>query len=217
VIGKTRILSVNIDYFCNFVHPILKKGEKGTVKDPSPYKDQFKEVYFSYYARMKRFAQEYVILEEDAENIVHDVFFDLLAKNAELSSFINLQGFLFTMLKHKCIDFLRHKTMEQHIFHEMQEEYLGSLKLKYHSLEMLPDTLLSDTELDSIIQSAIESLPERCRKIFIMNKIEGKKQKMIAKELNISVSTVENQMTIAYKKLKEALKEYFPIFLFLYY
>src|SRR5690554_5956623 len=36
------------------------------------YKDQFKEIYISYYARMKRFAQQYVIREEDAENLVHD-------------------------------------------------------------------------------------------------------------------------------------------------
>jgi DNA-directed RNA polymerase specialized sigma24 family protein len=47
-----------------------------------------------------------------------------------------------------------------------------------------------------------------------MNKIDCKKQREIAKELNISINTVESQMSIAYKKLKEDLKEYFPVFLF---
>jgi len=44
------------------------------------YKDQFKEVYISYYARLKRFARQYVVREEDAENIVQDIFSELLGK-----------------------------------------------------------------------------------------------------------------------------------------
>lgn len=52
---------------------------------------------------------------------------------------------------------------------------------------------------------------------FYKNKIEGKKQKEIAAELNISINTVETQMGIAYKKLKTELKDYFPLFLFLLY
>ncbi len=49
-----------------------------------------------------------------------------------------------------------------------------------------------------------------------MNKIDGKKQKQIAEELNISVNTVESQMAIAYKKLKEALKDYSPLLIFFF-
>ena len=48
-----------------------------------------------------------------------------------------------------------------------------------------------------------------------MNKIEGKKQKTIAQELNISINTVESQMAIAHKKLKELLKNYVSLFIFL--
>lgn len=48
-----------------------------------------------------------------------------------------------------------------------------------------------------------------------MSKIEGKKQKEIAQELNISINTIETQMGIAYKKLRIELKDYFPILLFI--
>ena len=58
-------------------------------------------------------------------------------------------------------------------------------------------------------------LPEKCREIFIKSKIEGKKQKDIAAELNISLKTVENQMAIAYKKIKSELKDYLPLLIFL--
>lgn len=43
----------------------------------SRHKSEFEKIYLSYYSRMKRFAQEYVIREEDAENIVQDLFLDL--------------------------------------------------------------------------------------------------------------------------------------------
>ena len=64
---------------------------------------------------------------------------------------------------------------------------------------------------------AINSLPEKCREIFIKNKIEGKKQKEIALELNISINTIESQMAIAYKKLRVELKDVLQLFVFLYF
>ena len=182
----------------------------------STYKAQFEEVYISFFSRMKRFARQYVIHEEDAENIVQDIFFELWEKQLEFTSFVNLNGFLFMILKNRCIDFLRRKTLEQQAAEEMQSEYVRTLKLKFESLEALDNKILNESNIDTIIQNAIESLPEKCREIFVMNKIEGKKQKTIAHELNISINTVESQMAIAYKKLKEALKDHVLLFLFFF-
>jgi RNA polymerase sigma-70 factor (family 1) len=182
----------------------------------STYKIQFEETYVSCYARMKRFARQYVIREEDAENIVHDIFLELWEKQLDFTSLVNLNGFLFMMLKNRCIDFLRRKTIEQQVVDEIQSEYIRTLKLKSESLEALDNQFLNETDIDAVIQNAIDSLPEKCRQIFVMNKIEGKKQKVIAQELNISVHTVESQMAIAYKKLKEALKDYTLLFLFFF-
>ncbi|WP_255417315.1 RNA polymerase sigma-70 factor [Proteiniphilum sp. X52] len=180
------------------------------------YKARFEEAYVSYYARMKRFARQYLIREEDAENIVQDIFSELWEKRLDFTSLVNLNGFLFMMLKNRCVDFLRRKTFEQLAVDEIQSEYTRTLKLKFDSLEALDNKLLNENDIDTIISNAIDSLPERCREIFVMNKIEGKKQKVIARELNISIHTVESQMAIAYKKLKEALKDYMPLFLFFF-
>lgn len=182
----------------------------------STYKAQFEEVYLSFYARMQRFARQYVIREEDAENLVQDIFFELWEKQLDLTSFINLNGFLFMMLKNRCIDFLRRKTIEQQAVDEIQSEYIRTLKLKFESLEALENKFLNESDIENIIQSAINSLPEKCREIFVMNKIEGKKQKLIAQELNISINTVESQMAVAYKKLKEVLKDHTLLFLFFF-
>jgi len=175
----------------------------------------FENIYVSHYSRMKRFAQEYVIREEDAENIVQDVFLDLWEQTLLLSSHTNLFAYLFTAVKNKCIDFLRHKTVVLKTTNTIQEEYLLALQMKFHSLEAFDEKIFNEPDIETIVQNAIINLPEKCREIFILNKIEGKKQKAIAEELNISIHTVESQMAIAYKKLKEALKEYIPLLIFL--
>ena len=172
------------------------------------YKDQFKEVYISYYARMKRFAWQYVAREEDAENIVQDIFFEIWEKQLEFSSFVNLKGYLFSVLKNRCIDFLRRETLMQEVNKTIRDEQLQELKMKFESLEALDSAFLNEPDIEHLIQNAIDSLPEKCRKIFVMNKLEGKKQKAIARELNISIHTVQSQMVIAYKKLKVFLKKH---------
>ena len=96
----------------------------------------------------------------------------------------------------------------------MQEEYQITLKVKLASLELFDQSLLSEQDIEKIISEVINSLPDKCREIFIKSKIEGKKQKDIAVEMNISLKTVENQMNIAYKKLKSELKDYLPLLLF---
>jgi len=96
----------------------------------------------------------------------------------------------------------------------MDEQNL-QLKMKLQSLEAFDEKIFSEPNIESIVQKAIETLPEKCRIIFEMSKLEGKKQKAIAAELNISIHTVENQMAIAYKKMKEALQDYIPLLIFL--
>lgn len=61
------------------------------------------------------------------------------------------------------------------------------------------------TDIENSISHAINNLPEKCRQIFIEKKIKGEKQKNIAQRYNVSVKTIEKQMTIAYKKLRTEL------------
>ena len=176
----------------------------------------FKQFYINWYSRAKCFAREYVLSEEDAENITQDVFLDLYQKQTLFNGQVNQVAYLFTSIKNKCIDYLRHKLLEQEVAQKMQEEFDLSLRMKFDSLESFDTNWTSEQKLEDVIQNALNSLPERCREIFIKSKLEGKKQKEIAEELCISVKTVENQMTIAYKKLKEELKDYLPLLLFFF-
>lgn len=176
----------------------------------------FEQIYLSYFSKMKYFAKEYVVSEEDAENITQDVFTDLWEKREVLVAHTNLPAFLFTAIKNKSLNFLRHKMVAQEAASYLQEEYTLSLQINMNSLEAFDESVFSDPDIETIVTQAINSLSEKCREIFIMSKIEGKKQKEIAAELNISINTVETQMGIAYKKLKTELKKNFPLLMALY-
>lgn len=176
----------------------------------------FKSFYISWYSRVKFFACEYVLSEEDAENITQDVFTDLYQKKILEDDSINLVAYLFTSVKNKCIDHLRRKLVEQEVKNNIQKEFDLSLRMKYDSLEAFDVEWKSEQQISTLIENALKSLPVRCREIFIMSKIEGKKHKEIAEELSISIKTVENQITIAYRKMKDALKNNLPLLLFLF-
>lgn len=177
--------------------------------------EEFEHFYITWYSRAKHFAYDYVLSESDAENIVQDVFLHLYERREWLDAYINLTAYLFTSIKNKCLDHLRKKVAEQEAIHEMQSEYYLTLRIKQDSLEILNTDFPDETNIEALLEQGLQKLPERCRTIFIMNKLEGKKQKQIAEELHISIHTVESQMAIAYKKLREALKDCLPLFLFL--
>ncbi|KKB46818.1 RNA polymerase sigma-70 factor [Parabacteroides sp. HGS0025] len=178
---------------------------------------KFEDIYLSYFSKMKYFALEYVIREEDAENIVQDVFTELWEKKEMLSMHINLVAYLFTTVKNRCLNHLRHKTIVQETATLIQEEYLITLRMNLNSLEAFDQNLFSDQDIEKLITRALDSLSPKCREIFVMSKIEGKKQKQIAAELNISINTVETQIGIAYKKLRTELKEHLLLFIFFLY
>lgn len=177
----------------------------------------FEEFYITWYSRVKHFARDYVLSESDAENITQDVFLDLYQKRELLDHHINRVAYLFTSVKNRCIDHLRRRLLEQEVASRMQEEFDLSYRMKFDSLEAFNVEDLSENKIKDILEKALDALPARCRDIFVMSKLEGKKQKEIAEELHVSVKTIENQMTIAYKKLREELKNYLPLLLFLFY
>jgi RNA polymerase sigma-70 factor (ECF subfamily) len=176
----------------------------------------FKEFYTHWHSRTAAFAREYLLSGDDADDVVQDVFVDLYEKYDLLSGGrANLVAYLFTSLKNRCIDVLRHRMVEKAASDRMQEEYELTLRMKFDSLEILDDGLFEEETVEKILNDALATLPCRCRTIFVKHKLEGMRQKDIAAELGVSPKTVENQLTIAYRKMREALKPYFSLVMFL--
>lgn len=169
--------------------------------------DDFDKVYVAYFARLVRFAESYVVSHEDAENIVQDMFAMLWNKRASLHVKTDLTFYLISLVKYRCIDFLRIMATSQ--------KNLDTYALSLQALETLDDELFRAENFMDAVRNAIDSLPPRCREVFVKSKFEGKKYKEIAMEMGLSVSTVENQIGIALKKIRNELKDIVPLLLFM--
>lgn len=174
---------------------------------------KFSEIYSSYYPRLCRFATEYVGNVEDAENLVQDTFVYLWNNSTSLDTVVNLKAFLFVLIKNRSIDFLRQQLRKGRTSYYLLETMEYELNLE--ALEAVDENLVLDTDLEQRIHEAIQSLPEKCQEIFILSRVEGLKYSEIAEKLHLSISTVDNQIGIALKKLRVQLKDFLPLLMFL--
>lgn len=161
-------------------------------------RERFDGIYIAYFSRLCRFARTYVLSEETAENIVQNVFMFLWEKHHILQIHASLSAYLYTLVKNKCIDYLRHQKADL--------EYRAEQALKLAALEKLDTGLIPGEDIEETVMAAINKLPSKCREIFVLNRVEGKKYREISEILGISVNTVENQMGIALRKLRKELE-----------
>ena len=164
-------------------------------------KDGFSEIYDIYFPKLLRFTRTYLISEDESENIVQEI----------IETLQNLNAYLFTLAKNRCIDYFRKEMVREVRKGSLSEIENRELQLKLYSLEAFDNDRLSDADIEEILNNAINRLPERCREIFIMSRLQNLRYKEIAEKLNVSPNTVENQIVIALRKLKD----YFPLFVFI--
>ena len=173
----------------------------------------FEKVYRYYYPRLIYFANQYLVDADASKNIVQDVFAELWDKRSSLSEDTNLNAWLFTVTKNKSLKSISHIKSQRNY-----DNYLKSrqLEVNFKSLSEFDTSDLVFDELQSQIKTAIEKLTPACRKVFEMSRFEDKKNKEIAEELNLSIKTVETQISKALRSLKADLKDYLPLFYILY-
>jgi len=132
---------------------------------------------------------------DTGKDVVQEVFFQVWKKRTTLDVHSNLAAYLKRAVINRCLNVIKQRKST------VNEEWL------LESPATLASALdnLAHQDLKTAMEKALEILPERCRLIFVMKRLEGMSQKEIAKELGISTKTVENQITKALKVLKDAL------------
>jgi RNA polymerase sigma-70 factor (family 1) len=160
----------------------------------------FEYVFKSHYVRLTLFANRFLNDTNAAEEIVSESLARLWEKRESITFSTSVQGYLYTMVRNKSINYLKHQRVEN--------EYVNYL-IRNKLIDELPEydtNPLLEKEMISQIQLAVNSLPERCRQVFIMSRFEYLKNREIAERLDISQNTVERQITIALDKLRKSLE-----------
>ena len=119
------------------------------------------------------------------------------AQNTDVN--ISLKAYLFRWTANSCINYLNHL--------KIRDKY-AKFAITEIQQQFDDNYVFSEPDLLDNIKKAVENLPAKCKEIFCKSRFENKKNAEIASELGISEKTVENQMTIALKKLRTELSEY---------
>lgn len=167
-------------------------------------KKDFEEVFYTYHADLCFFAHKMLGDEEDAKNIVQEVFIEIWEKRNSFEITQSIKAYLYRSVNNRCLNHLKHLTVRK-----KHAEY--SLRMAEETES--PTDHLEYRELEADVSDALNSLPEQCRKVFLMSRMENLKYKEIAEKLDISQKTVEVHMGKALRILREKLKAFVPVLL----
>ena len=159
-------------------------------------------LFSDYFAALCQVAHRIVQNQDTSKDIVQDVFVRLWTHRAKLSITSSLMGYLRKSVVNASIDHQR-RAYEQKKVALDSDEMASSATIKLSS--DVTAEAVEGNELKEQVNSAVAQLPERCRLVFVLSRHEGLSYKEIAHKLDISPKTVENQMSKAFKLLRQSL------------
>ncbi len=166
------------------------------------------QLFRVFFTPLCQFARKYTNDLDSAREIVHDVFVTLWEKRQEIDTDKQIKSYLFTSVYNRSLNYIRdNKKFDKNI--ELSE--LTKTVDESKKVEDMMDSVV----LNARIQQALQKLPEKCREVFILSRFKELKYAEIAQKLEISVKTVEAQMTKALKILREELKDCMPLLIWL--
>lgn len=163
----------------------------------------FKQFFDLLYARFYRLAYYYIRADSLSEEIVSDVLMKIWNNRKRLPEVINLDVYFFKAIKNQAYTYIRREARRA----MLDAQSVKSLDLEYRE----PENLLIAKDLAERVEQAISALPEKCQMIFRLIREDGMSYKDVADLLDLSIKTVENQMTIAIKKLKCAVDDHYQM------
>lgn len=159
----------------------------------------FEFLFHKYYGILCSFAIKIINDDVAAEEIVQDFFVKLWEKREQVFIETSVKNYFFRSVKNLCLNLIQHnKTKIKH----------AQILLSEIENNLSDENNYPEVDLFLKIEESINSLPEKRQEIFRLSREEGLKYHEIANKLNISIKTVETQISLAIKTLRDKLKNY---------
>ena len=174
---------------------LTQLGEKIASDDQLAYR----QLFIQFYSKLSRFVMGFTKNKELTDEIVSDVFINIWRRRKNLGEIKNLKLYLYVSAKNTTFNYLK----------KLHRENLTDLDLVEIELEdpfADPGAAMITREMNQKLKAAINDLPPRCKLVFTLVKEDGLSYKQTAQLLNISESTVENQISIALKKISGSIQ-----------
>ncbi len=169
-------------------------------------KDAYRQLFIKYYSPLCEYASQF-ISDTESEELIQDLMLFLWENRKGLMITTSLKSYLFTAVKYRCLNAIKKKQ-----YHEQIHSIIyNQLKDQFDD----PDYYLAN-ELAENIQKAIGELPETYRETFLLSRFGDQTNTQVATQLDVSVKTVEYRISQSLKILRLKLKDYLPLFAFLF-
>lgn len=156
----------------------------------------FKILFEAYSEQLYLYAAGFLGDREEARDIVQDAFVYLWENRKKITYTGSLYSYLLRSVKNSCIDYKMHE--------KVKEKYIREMEYLQDEAEEVSDNF---EESYKRLQKVIDSLPPKCKEIFVLGCVEGYSYKEVATRLGVSVNTVKTQIKLAYKKVKSELEK----------
>jgi len=194
--------------------PIPRAGDPGLERMALEQDQRISEVVTREQSRLRNFIRRRVPDPRDAEDILQDVFYELVEANRLLMPIEHVTGWLFRVARNRITDLFRKKRPESFgdaAFADGDDELLRMEDL-LPSPDAGPDALYARNVLLDELELAVDELPEEQRDVFVGHELEGRSFKQMAAETGVSVNTLLSRKRYAVRHLRERLQSIYDEF-----
>lgn len=177
----------------------------------------FNKLFNDYYDRFVRFASGYVRERQVAEDFVSEAFTTYWENKEDLLPDTKPHAYILSIIKNKCINYLQHLQVRQRAEKEINAHAEWLLSTRINTLQACdPDFIFSD-EIQKIVESTLNKLPQKTRQVFILNRYQGLSYRDIASQMDLSIKAIEFHISKALSQLRFSLRDFIYLLLFLLY
>ena len=179
-----------------------------TETQPAATASEFGKIYLEYRSVFIQRACRYVRDEHIASDIVADSFMAFWENRFALPADTNVPAYVYATVRNRCLNHLRNQSLRLRIEQKMHSDQCRLVDADIASLTARdPDKLFED-EIFEILRDTMSKLPARTRQIYLRSRLDDRSYEEIARELGISVSLVDKEISRSLHELRHALKDY---------
>ncbi len=177
----------------------VKSGDEGALHS----------LFLIYFPRLNDFAARIISDRETSQDITQEVFVALWEKRDRIQV-QNIESLLYKMIRNRCVDHIKQLKVIDNKKMEWGEQ--SRFEELYH-VDFIRDEpyILIQEELKIEIEKTIKSLPDRCRQVFMLSRIDGLKNREIAGKLNINIKNVERHLSRALRTFHDKFSDDLPL------